>query len=177
MAHSFNICLIGMSAKPFHAGHSLLVAKAAAECDIVQIYTSFNIRGTAPDEHLISSAASKKMWEHCVLPSLSKNVEVTFVSNPISAIYSELQDPMDDAAYHIYGGEEDIQKSFGEVKKWTNLVLGTNLILHPIDRLSLHRASGTEVRRALFKRDFKLFESLMPNNIDKSQAWQILLNN
>ena len=172
---SLKIALIGMSAKPFHAGHAGLIRIASQNQDVVQVYASLTPRGSETErEFVILPDKMKQVWDELILAKLPQNVEVVFSNNPISSIYEELENCIEDAEYHIYAGNDACEKSFANVQKYTNLKIDENLFIHEITRETLSEASGTECRKALFRNDYKTFAKLMPWFVDSQRAWEIL---
>jgi hypothetical protein len=172
---NLSIALIGMSAKPFHSGHASLIKIASQQQDVVHVFTSLTPRGSSQNgEYEISSEKMKRFWNELVLANLPLNVQVTFTKNPISSIYEELAEPLDNCSYHIYAGDDAFQRSFLNIQKYTSLKIDENLFVHSVTRDTLSEASGTDCRKALFNNDFAAFTKLMPWYIDAQQAWNIL---
>ena len=103
------IGLVPMAAKPYHAGHDGLVRLAANECDAVKVFVSTSDR-KRPGEIPIYGEDMHSVWTKFIEPSLPGNVEVYYVTVPVTAVYKELEKAEADESldtFVIYSDSED----------------------------------------------------------------------
>jgi len=85
------IGLIGMSAKPYHAGHHAIVEKAADENEEVKLFVSLTDRARK-GEVPIRGSDMLRVWEEHLIPIMPQNVTVELGSSPspVQKIYQVL---------------------------------------------------------------------------------------
>ena len=173
------IGLIGMSAKPYHAGHDLLVRKAANENEQVLLFVSLSDR-KRPGELPILGSDMKVIWEEHIEPSLPANVMVEYGGAPVSKIYKVLGEANESGSedvYQIYSDPTDLQQNYPEnsLEKYAgNLWSNNQIILRPTKRTSTVNVSGTAMRQFLSTGDKKNFIANLPKGIDRNEVWNIL---
>lgn len=163
--------LFGGAYKPFHAGHYAAVQKIADETDRVILFVSNKDRAKKGEFPLLWDNM-QKVWDQYLIPTLPKNVEVIFTSNPVTAIYKVLEEAnenLDDHnTYYIYASIEDLQKRFSEDKLQKYFSR-----LHDEDQVEGRETgtrgitSGTEMRRHLQAGDVESFTAGLPGPVQR----------
>ena len=95
------IGLIDGSFKPYHAGHHALVTMAARENDVVKLFVSLTDR-KRKGQFPIYGADMQVLWEDFIKPVLPHNVQVTYASPPVKAVYEELGNANDTGSQDVY---------------------------------------------------------------------------
>lgn len=170
-----NIGLIAGSYKPFTAGHLGLFEIASRENDVVKAYVSLKTR-SRPGEMIVYEDDMREIWNNHILPILPENVTVEFVDIPIKAVYDEIghaSEEMSEDVYKIYSDPEDLASRFSE-GSLMRYAPNVTVVPRPIARTETVDVSGTKMRRAIQDRDFEVFKSGMPKNIDVEEVWKIL---
>jgi len=167
--NNMKIALIPMAAKPYHAGHDGLVRLAANECDVVKVFVSTGDR-KRPGEIPILGKDMLKIWTTYLEPSLPNNVEVQYVSVPVSAIYKELEEAEANGSldtFIIYSDVEDILKyKDSSLQKSAREIYNDNRIeRRGVERSETVDISGTEMRQLLQTGNIKKFVSLLPTAV------------
>jgi hypothetical protein len=166
------IGLVPMAAKPYHAGHHGLVMLASKENDKVLLFVSTSDR-KRPGEIPILGKTMLQIWSEFIEPALPGNVEIQYVSVPVSGVYNALelaeQDHSEDE-FTIYSDVEDITKYKEQsLKKSAKEIYNDERIhLRGVDRSSTVDISGTAMRNLLAsnkKKDKKQFISFLPKEI------------
>ncbi len=161
------IGLVPMAAKPYHAGHDALVRLASAENDKILVFVSTSDRDTILGSDMI------KIWEDYIKPTLPGNVEVQYISVPVTGVYKTLEQAEQENSkdeFSIYSDSIDIAKYKEQsLKKSAKEIYNDKRIrLRGIDRSSTVDVSGTEMRNLLASKnpkDKKKFMSLLPSKI------------
>lgn len=167
------IGLIGMSAKPFHAGHEGLIKTASSECDTVKLFVSISDR-KRKNEITISGAAMKHIWDMFIEPTLPNNVHVEYGGSPIRKIYEFLgaeNEAGSEDLYFIYSDPDDLQKNFPQKsleKYLTNIYHRRQIHLEPIHRTSTVDVSGTKMRSWIQSGDKENFIKHLPSSLRAS---------
>ena len=180
----YDLGLIPMSAKPFHAGHYYLVQKAAAECSRVKLFIGTGNRnkgGTAK----ITGEKMLYLWKNFYEPYMpnKENIEFVYEGVPVRNVYEELDElKAQDASISIavYSGNE-IERN-GNTLIWNRY---KRLINDPywqdlLTFVSVERGvegspdvSGTAMRKALSYHDTLAFTSGLPSYLDERQKIDI----
>lgn len=173
------IGLIGMSAKPYHAGHDAIIRLAARECDEVHLFVSVSDRakkGEAP----VLGADMAVLWRATIEKSLPANVKVTYGGSPIGNIWKELgaaNESKSQDDYVLYSDPVDMAQNFKEelLEKYCgDLYARGNVRLRPVDRSNTVEVSGTRMREFLAAGDKENFVKFLPKGIDADLVWDTL---
>lgn len=175
------IGLVPIAAKPFHKGHDGLIRLASSENDEVSVFVSYHDRNR-PNEIKVNGDDMVTIWEDYIIPTMPNNVYVDFVHNPQTATWNEIENPILDCEYTIYGDENDVKKRFTKAALAKNKKVGDllkNNILHVrgVNRSEIADISGTLMRNYIKTNDKKSFYSGLPDTLDKlqkSDIWNIL---
>jgi len=163
-----------MSAKPYHVGHDLMIRRAARECDCVNVFVSLADRRRSSDPVPILGSDMAVIWREVVAPSLPGNVAVSYVTNPITAVWQALRAAQKDCnVYVIYADESDLAINWhdGLLEHYCRDVFGAGRVL----RVTTERAgSGTQMRQFLAEGDRARFVAGLPPLIDVDRVWDIL---
>lgn len=166
------IGLVPMAAKPYHAGHHGLVMLASKENDKVLLFVSTSDR-KRPGEIPILGKTMLQIWSEFIEPILPGNIEVQYVSVPVSGVYNALelaeQENSEDE-FTIYSDSEDIAKYKEQsLKKSAKEIYNDERIhLRGVERSSTVEVSGTDMRSLLASdkaKDKKRFISFLPKEI------------
>lgn len=179
--HMKAIGLIPMSAKPYHAGHHMLVTLASRECDVVIVITSTTDRG-GQHEHTVTWNAMDAAWKLLIEPVLPQNVTVIKCqSSPIRYVYELLgkasDDDQCDDAFTVYAGTNDAIANFpikSQLKYFQRLIVNKMFNVKTIDRDSTNIASGTLMRRCIMVNDFTTFARYVAPGINSHAMWKLL---
>jgi len=165
------IGLLGMSAKPYHAGHDMLVRIAAEENDKVILFVSTTDRARS-GELRVSGDTMQEIWWNYIEPTLPSNVIPDYGGIPVSKVYAELEKA--EAAgsqdvFSIYSDDEDILKYTDEsLKQSAPMLLAKGQIkLRGVSRSETVPVSGTEMREFLEDGDMVGFIALLPRAVQK----------
>jgi nicotinamide mononucleotide adenylyltransferase len=167
--------LIGMSAKPFHAGHAAAIELAASECERVAVYVSLADR-RRPGEFTVLGRDMATIWRELIEPNLGPSITVEYVTTPVGAIWQRLGQASEvrrDERFVIYGTEDDLLERFRRealIKYAPNLVSRDAVHTRSTQRLG----SGTAARAALARGDFVGFSRMMPTWLNPRRAWAVL---
>lgn len=173
------IGLIGMSAKPYHAGHDAIIRLAARECDEVHLYVSVSDRakkGEAP----VLGADMAMLWKATIEKSLPANVKVTYGGSPIGNIWKELgaaNESKSQDDFVLYSDPVDMAQNFKEplLEKYCgDLYARGHVRLRPVDRANTVEVSGTRMREFLAAGDKENFIKFLPKGIDVDLVWDTL---
>ena len=173
--------LIGMSAKPWHAGHDGLVRLAASENDRVVVFVSTSDR-TRKGELTIFGSDMEELWHATIEPNLPKNVNVVYChgASPITKVWETLGNANENGSHDtlsLYADPEDIASAYTEnnLRKYCgNLFSGGQIILRAVKRSSTVDVSGTAMRQYLEKGDKESFIKYLPDGVDKDLVWNTL---
>ena len=171
------IGLIAMAAKPYHAGHDMLVRLASQENNIVFVFASTGDRG------VVSGAAMAKIWKKYLMPSMPSNVKVQLVDVPVSCVYRALEgaerDESDDQ-FLIYSDDRDIAKyKVGSLTKAAEgLCRKGHIILRGVSRTTTCDISATRLRHAIAADEPAKFIDMLPKfaQRDGEEIFRILKN-
>lgn len=166
------IGLIPMAAKPYHAGHDMLIRRAAAENDKVHVFVSVSDRKRR-GELTISGEVMQQIWHEYIEDSLPKNIQIEFVKIPVSKIYEKIEEAEQNNSkniFSIYSDSKDILKYKEESlkKSAANLFCKGQIILRGIDRKNTIQISSTEMRLMLSSGKKSNFVKMLPDSI---QMW------
>lgn len=176
------IGLIGMSAKPFHAGHYGLIEIAASQNDEVYLYVSLSDRKRT-NEVPILGKSMELIWKRYIEPILPDNVIITYGGSPISNIFAALENADDiksNDVFQIYADPVDLKQNFRTqalTKAAPRLLKNNQIKLIPITRSNTINISGTQMRSFLNSGDKESFTSYLPaglNSKNKNAIWNIL---
>lgn len=166
------IGLLGMSAKPYHAGHDGLVRIASDENDSVLLFVSTTDRARS-GELRVSGDTMQTIWWDYIEPTLPQNVTPDYGGIPVAKVYAELETAEAEGStdtYVIYSDEEDILKYTDEAlnKSAPNLFANGQIERRGISRSETVQVSGTEMREFLEDNDAVGFIALLPPAIQKN---------
>lgn len=166
------IGLLGMSAKPYHAGHDGLVRIASDENDSVLLFVSTTDRARS-GELRVSGDTMQTIWWDYIEPTLPQNVTPDYGGIPVTKVYAELETAEAEGStdtYVIYSDEEDILKYTDEAlnKSAPNLFANGQIERRGISRSETVQVSGTEMREFLEDNDVVGFIALLPPAIQKN---------
>lgn len=155
------IGLVPMAAKPYHAGHDLLVRLASQENDKVIVFASTG------DRDIISGKSMLTVWKRYLMPAMPHNVEVRHVEVPVSWVYKTLEEADDccsDDLFRIYSDDRDIAKY--KINSLTKAAAGLcrkdHIILRGISRSTTCDISATQLRRAITADEPAKFIDMLP---------------
>jgi hypothetical protein len=145
------IGLVPMAAKPYHAGHDMLVRIAAKENDQVKLYVSTADR--REDDIGISGDTMLYIWLTYIQDTLPSNVTPDYDrTSPVAKVYNELERAESEAStdvYTIYSDDEDIIRNYNEkslIESAPNLLKNGQIIPRGISRQETIDISGTQMR-------------------------------
>lgn len=156
--------------KPFTRGHYFLVEQAAKKCDVVYLFVSTGDRVRKGQMPLLWNDM-ELVWRKYLVPAMPSNVQVEFVSNPTTGVFTkieELQDPSND--FYIFGDAVDAPKTFNEktlTKYFPELVEAGKIHVVAFDRASNVNISGTKMRQFLATGNQKEFVENLPKPVQK----------
>jgi ATP sulfurylase len=168
------IGLVPMSAKPYHAGHDLLVRLASKENDVVKLFVSTS------DREEISGDAMKRIWHTLIAPTLPDNVDVIYGGSPVANVYKEIGEAEQESStdtYRIYSDPTDVQANYPDknlVKYTPHMFAAGNVIKRPVSRTSTVNVSGGMMRQFLRNGEKNKFIDLLPPNVNGEKVWQVL---
>jgi len=176
------IGLLGMSAKPYHAGHDMLVRIAANENDLVLLFVSTSDRARS-GELRVSGDTMQTIWWDYIEPTLPQNVTPDYGGVPVTKVYAELEKAEAKKSidtYFIYSDDEDILKYTDENLKASAPIMFAKgqIKRRGVSRTETVDVSGTEMRDLLNDGDLVGFVSLLPPNIKKhgKEIFDLLLD-
>lgn len=163
------IGLLGMSAKPYHAGHDSLLNIAVNENDVVLLFVSLSDRKRSNELPILGSTM-QQIWLEFIEPSLSTKVTVSYGGVPVGKIYKELERAEtinSPDIYSIYSDLEDIQNYSDKslIKSAPTLFSNNQIIKRGINRSETIQVSGTTMRELLTNGDLKQFITFLPKTI------------
>jgi len=166
------IGLLGMSAKPYHAGHDGLVRIASKENDSVMLFVSTTDRAR-PGELRVSGETMQLIWWDYIEPTLPSNVIIDYGGIPVSKVYSALEkaeNKKSQDTFVIYSDEEDILKYTDEnlMNSAPTLFANGQIERRGISRSETVQVSGTEMREFIEEDDMAGFIALLPPAIQKN---------
>jgi hypothetical protein len=87
----YDLGLIPMAAKPFHAGHYYLVQKAETECHIVKLFIGTGNR-TNDTEKSITGDQMLHLWKEVYEPLMpvSNSIQFVYKGIPVRNVYETL---------------------------------------------------------------------------------------
>lgn len=163
-----HVGLIGGGFKPYTKGHHFLVEQAAQDNDEVYLFVSTGDRARKGQLPLYWKDM-EQVWKVYLENILPGNVHVTYVPNPISAIYSKLEeaesDPSNQNSYTIYGDDSDMGKIFSPKrlqKHVERLHDNGQVMTKPFARADNVNISGTMMRKYLEEGDRQSFIEGLP---------------
>lgn len=166
------IGLLGMSAKPYHAGHDELVRIASKENDSVMLFVSTTDRAR-PGELRVSGDTMQLIWLDYIEPALPSNVVPDYGGVPVSKVYTalekaEVEDSQD--TFVIYSDDEDIAKYTDQnlINSAPTLFANGQIERRGISRSETAQVSGTEMREFIEDADEASFIALLPPAIQKN---------
>jgi len=166
------IGLLGMSAKPYHAGHDKLVRIASKENDSVMLFVSTTDRAR-PGELQVSGDTMQLIWWDYIEPTLPSNVVPDYGGVPVSKVYTalekaEVEDSQD--TFVIYSDDEDIVKYTDQnlINSAPTLFANGQIERRGISRSETAQVSGTEMREFIENADEASFIALLPPAIQKN---------
>lgn len=159
------IGLVPMSAKPYHAGHDMLVRIAASECDAVKLFVSTSNRERR-GEMPISGQAMEEIWKKYISHTIPSNVQIEYGGSPVGKVFLELANAKTGNSpdvYVIYSDDVDIELNFpdAKMKKFDPLLIEKR----GINREQTVPISGTKMRLALQNGDITAFSQFLPDGI------------
>jgi len=169
------IGLIGVSGKPFHVGHYMMITKAAKECDRVELFVSLSDR-KRPGELPILGSDMKKIWEEHLEAVMPDNVTVHYGGVPVRSIWEILGNADEQGSsdeFIIYADQDDLSTRFTDksLNKYSgNLMANGQIILSATERAF----SGTKMRQMLASGDKEGFKEKLPPGVDGDAIWEIL---
>lgn len=157
--------IVAGSFKPYHAGHHVMVEKAAKENDKVELFVSLSSRGVRkikdpsdtrtlkqgarkievpkPGDHPIFGADMRKVWQDHLRKILPSNVTLHLLdagSAPIRKVYELLEDASDQNSedhFTIYSDPVDIANGYAEEKLLR--YLDQDFVFEKLDKVALDR--------------------------------------
>ena len=166
------IGLVPMAAKPYHAGHDLLVRLAVHENDAVYVYASM------ADRDEVSGKAMEQIWKELIEPTLPANVKVEYVTSPVGQVFATLGEANKSASsdvFSIYSDPTDVNKNFKTLDRYAaDLLANGQIKLRGVDRSSTVNVSGTQMRKWLADGDKDSFIAHLPKKIDGEKVWSLL---
>lgn len=145
------IGLVPMAAKPYHAGHDMLVRVAASENDQVKLYVSTSDRR---EEGVgISGDTMLYIWLTYIQDTLPKNVVPDYdITSPVAKVYNELEKAEEQGSedvYTIYSDDKDIVQNYDEkslMDSAPGLFTNGQIIPKGVSRQETIDISGTQMR-------------------------------
>lgn len=176
-----HIGLIAISAKPYHAGHHMMVQQAAQENDAVVLFISLSDRSRS-GEVQIRGQDMARIWKEHLADILPANVTPVYLvdESPVRRIYKVLGDANDNLgpeSYYVYGDPDDIARNFKDDNiqaHLSNLHAEGRLRFRRIPRESTVDVSGTQMRGWLNDGNKPLFIQHLPMGVDGEAIWQLL---
>ena len=182
------IGLIGMSAKPYHAGHHALVVKAAGENDNVKLFVSLTDR-VRKGEVPIRGSDMLRVWEEHLIPIMPQNVTVDLGSSPspVQKIYQVLAQAEEEGSedtFTVYSDPTDTAvcypvknriKYFPTLYDKGQVVFACEAAPESLSRgVGTPDVSGTSMRAALASGDREAFRAGMPPGVDADAVFDTL---
>lgn len=171
------IGLVPMAAKPYHAGHDMLVRLASQENDKVLVFASTGGRD------VISGKSMMIVWKRYLTPSMPRNVEIRHVDVPVSWVYKTLEEAdrcCSDDQFRIYSDDRDIAKykASSLAKAAASLCDKKRIILRGVSRSTTCDISATQLRRAITADEPAKFINMLPKFVqnDGEEIFRILKN-
>lgn len=180
------IGLIGMSAKPYHAGHHALVTMAAGENDRVLLFVSTSDRKRKGEMPLLG-ADMLRVWKEHLEGIIPSNVTVEYGGTPVQKVYQVLGDA--DAAgssdtFTVYSDPEDTAANFpmrSREKYFPGLYAAGQVVFAAEEDPGRFTrgggtpdVSGTKMRAAIESGDVETFRRGMPPGVDAEAVLDIL---
>jgi hypothetical protein len=174
------IGIIPMAAKPFHAGHDMLINQACQQCDITVVFVS------VCEREELSSAIMLPIWKSHYLPGLQKKygdkLIIVFSSSPfLDATQLIKNHAKIEHEVFFYGGVDQLgNDDSSKINEWKVKYLDRDLSITPvgISRISTNGISGTLMRQYLLTGEKTAFVNNLPNWLspaEKSRIWNLLL--
>lgn len=173
--------LIGLSAKPYHAGHHTIIERAARDNDTVIVFVSLSDR-KRKGEPTILGTDMRKIWHHHLKDIMPTNVQLVFGGSPIRKIYAalgEANEAKSEDTYWIYGDPNDLVENFPEtgLNKYADYLWNNGqLHLSAMPRSETVDISGSQMRGFLWYGDKTSFLKYLPRGVDGHAIWEILYN-
>ncbi len=178
----FNIALVPVAARPYHAGHDALIRLARSECDQVVVFASMTDR-VRKGEFPVRANVMRKLWND-IIETLPEGVSVVFVPNPVVAIYEfvglrngDTMPVMKDEKLVIYSDPDDMERNFAEqalVKYGGALANAKRLARRHVPRVTTVDVSGTQMRAWMMYGDKAKFIAHLPVGLDGNAVWKEL---
>jgi len=166
------IGLVPGSFKPYHAGHDALVRLAAAENEVVLVFSSTADR-TRKGELPLFGVDMQKVIDKFIRSELPKNVQIIDVGVPVSAVWDELKRAESEGSvdvYTVYSDSEDIKKfNDTSLSKYVPLLLKSGRVrVRGVQRGSeTPDISGGKMRAYLAAGDIENFSKMLPPSVRK----------
>lgn len=179
----YDLGLIPMSAKPFHAGHYYLVQKAAAECHIIKLFIGAGNR-TKGEGKSITGDQMLHLWKEVYTPLMpdSNNIQFVYEGVPVRNVYETLdfiKKENLETKVAVYSGNE-IEKN-GKTLIWNRYhkIINDPYWKDNLTFISVKRGeegspnvSGTQMRKDLLNRNKEsFFNGLPPYLEDKHKQY------
>lgn len=160
--------LYPIAAKPYHAGHHMVMKRASEECDKVILIISLL------DRDNIFGSDMAVIWRDHIVPTLPENVSTIFLeSSPVSRVYKILGlrngGPYNDYSFRVYSDSNDMKKNFDHsalTRACPNIVGTDALKVVGIPRCDTIDISGTTMRKYLREGDCESFLKYIPEEMD-----------
>lgn len=182
MTHMISVVvgIVPMSAKPYHVGHDQLIRLALFECQEVVVFVS-NADRVRKGEHPVKGETMCKVWEDHIMKTFPDDTYVSFVPNPVSAVYTLLgdsdKDPRNTDSFRIYSDPTDMERNFPpkSISKYMpHLVATQRVVRRLVPRETTVDVSGTQMRAWLQHGEKTKFIAHLPKTIDGEAVWNAL---
>jgi len=172
------VSLVGGGFKPFTIGHYSLIKEALTMSNEVKLFVSTSDRTRSGELPIAWENQMEIVWKKYIEKILPSEVSVHYVSNPLVAIWTvldEAEDKLDDKnIYAIFGRPNDLEKYFPITKlkkRFPKLIGNGQIYFHSPKNLLL--VSATELRKNIADEDIGNFSKGLPGAL-RAYAREIL---
>lgn len=172
--------VVPMSAKPYHVGHDQLIRLALFECEEVVVFVS-NADRVRKGEFPVKGETMREIWTEHIMKTFPDEVYVSFVPNPVSAVYTLLgdsdKDPNNTDSFRIYSDPTDMERNFPpkSISKYMpELVARQRVVRRLVPREATVDVSGTQMRAWLQHGNKEKFLAHLPSFMDGETVWNAL---
>ena len=180
----YDLGLIPMSAKPFHAGHYYLVQKAAAECHVVKLFVGTGNRTKGAGKS-ITGDQMLHLWKEVFEPLMpgSNNIQFVYKGVPVRNVYETLDYIKEEdlgSTVAVYSGNE-VEKN-GKTLIWNRYhkLINDSYWKDTLSFVSVNRGeegspdvSGTQMRKDLLNRNKEGFFGGLPSYLEDEKKQYI----
>jgi hypothetical protein len=170
--------IIAMAAKPYHLAHDVMVRKAAADNDVVELFVSLSDRRRT-GEVTIRGSDMEVIWREIIGPTLPANVRLTYGGSPVGNVWKHLGEANlsgSRSTFNVYTGKKDLEENWPEerlVRYVGDLFRSGQIILVTSDECYA-AITGTLMRALLAAGDRERFLACLPGTLDRVRVWDIL---